>query len=278
MSEAAVDGAGGAVASRSAKRRRRRGGAVPPPAGYVAIGAGSGHAVVAEAALARVRRALESAGTLHRFAAEHPDARALRGRDVVYSIPADGSADGRWMVRHYRRGGPPASFLGDRFLRLGAPRPFRELHASLEVAARGVPTPRVVAAVVYPAGPVYRGDLVTVEVPGAADLAEILFGDDGRDREERVAACEAAGKLVQRLCDCGVLHPDLNLKNVLIQMTRGEARAFLLDLDLCRTIGRVSPRRAAAMRRRLARSLRKWEAATGRSASPAERAAMGVPA
>ena len=57
----------------------------------------------------------------------------------------------------------------------GTPRPVHETRVSEEARRRGVPTPRVVAAMTYPQGPYYRADLVTEFVPASTDLVESLF-------------------------------------------------------------------------------------------------------
>lgn len=227
-----------------------------------------------------VRAALADERTLFEEARGDPDRIELRGRGPAYAIPAPagspaggGSRPPRWLVRHYRRGGAVASLLGDRYLRLGTPRPFRELAASEEVRARGVETPRVMAATVYPAGAFYRGDLVTEFVEGARDLAEILFSDDEEPSRRRRAAA-AAGALVGDLAEAGVHHRDLNAKNVLL-VGEGEAlRALVLDLDRCRlaAAGTHAPR--GSMLERLLRSLGSFAADTGREVRPEEREAL----
>lgn len=227
-----------------------------------------------------VRAALAAGRTLFEEARGDPDRIELRGRGPAYAIPAPvgtpvgrGSRRARWLVRHYRRGGAVASLLGDRYLRLGTPRPFRELAASEEVRARGVETPRVMAATVYPAGAFYRGDLVTEFVEDARDLAEILFSDDEKPSGRRRAAA-AAGVLVGDLAEAGVHHRDLNAKNVLL-VGEGEAlRALVLDLDRCRlaTAGTATP--PGPMLERLLRSLGSFEADTGRKLRPEEREAL----
>ncbi len=211
-----------------------------------------------------VELALERAGTLHQAAARTPDARAMEGRGTTWSIPSPDDEPG-WAVRHYRRGGRMAALLGDRYLRRGLPRPFQELRTSEEVRARGLPTPRVVAASVYPAGPFYRGDLVTELVPDALELGEILFDPErtgvsaAGDRKE---ALRETGRLVRKMAEAGVFHPDVNVRNVLLQWY-GAPDGWVLDLDKCRVRRGRDRAGAARMGRRLLRSVRKWERITG---------------
>lgn len=219
---------------------------------------------VLRSAAEEVRAALEAWGTLYDFAARHPAASPGAGRGAVHMVE---TPVGRWAVRRYRRGGR-ARWLGERYLRLGEPRPFRELAASDALRARGVATPEVVAAVVYPSGVWYSADLATRTVPGARTLAAVLF-----ERKESVdpapeAAAGAAGAAVRTLHDAGGLHADLNLDNLVV--AAGSAPAvWVLDLDRCRVLPEIGARRRRRMLDRFWRSAAKWEADTGR---PLERA------
>lgn len=207
------------------------------------------------------------AGTLHRWAAAQPGATRLAGRGTVWRVPLP---DVEWVVRHYRRGGAVARMLGDRYLRRGESRPLRELRASAEVLRRGVATPPVLAAAIY-AGVVFRrGDLVTAFIAGSEDLAHVTFARPRRPEEERVAAWAAAGSLVRQAATEGVLHPDLNLKNILIAPRPGGISAWLIDLDRCRIRLHAVPSDLRRMADRLDRSRRKIEAATGMKVSRAE--------
>ena len=157
--------------------------------------------------------------------------------------------------------------LGDRYLALGRFRPLCETLASLEARERGIPTPAVVAGVVYPAGIFYRADLVTEEIPGAVDLSQVLFGatPSGIDAE---AALIATGGIVRNLERNGLYHPDLNAKNIVLTSTNEGVDAYLVDLDRCCARPRGVPAPAFPMRRRLERSLLKFQATTGRTLSP----------
>ncbi|HUF13410.1 MAG TPA: lipopolysaccharide kinase InaA family protein [Longimicrobiales bacterium] len=225
-------------------------------------------------ALDAARQALSLSGSLFDFAASRPGARALAGRGVAYHIPAPGSyTNERWMVRHYRRGGFIARFVRDRYLDSGVKRPIRELTASVKARARGVATPEVVAAAVYPAGGWYRADIVTRFLPESRDLADRLFDDAAAERRRQ--AMRLAGGLLRRAHEAGVVHNDLNLGNILIAGPRDAERAWLLDLDRA-----VVMRDAAArferdlMLRRFARSLRKFERAHRTKLKAGEREAF----
>jgi hypothetical protein len=233
--------------------------------------------------------AISGHGTLYAAAAASGGSRPMEGRATVYTVPSPVRHEARWAVRHYMRGGMMRP-LGDRFLRALKPRPFRELAASETLRSRGIRTPRVVAAAVYPAGPLYRADLVTEFVPASEDLVALLFGGEALPPGDslRLEALEAAGRLVRTLAAAGGLHPDLNAKNVLLTRERGPLRGatgagalltHVVDLDRCRATGRapsdaLRSRWTSHMSSRLSRSLRKWEEKTGRKLNPEEHEAF----
>lgn len=238
------------------------------PEGFVELRREGARAIVRPEARGWAERALSGHGSLHRAAARESGGEHLEGRGPVYLVPARAdeveaaldASPGRWAVRHYRRGGAVARFLGDRYLRLGEPRPFRELKASEAARARRIPTPRVVAAAVYPAGIFYRGDLVTRYVEGAVELAQVLFDPDRRGLSgtvDRRQALAEAGALIRRMAAAGLHHPDLNARNVLLEWTGQAPDAQVVDLDRCRVEPDPIPGAADAMHARLLRSIRK---------------------
>lgn len=255
------------------------------PANVVEIRRGDAHVLARPEARTWVESALDRHGTLHRAASRSRDHIRMEGRGTVYAVPAPrdeidavlGSRDPRWAIRHYRRGGWMAPLLGDRYLRIGAPRPFREMSVSDEIRARRIPTPRVVAAAVYPSGLFYRADLVTTYVPDALELAEVLF-DPGRrgvsGSVDRRQALSEAGALIRKMARAGVLHPDLNAKNVLLEWTGGAPQGHLLDLDRCRVVEGPRPDAARTMHDRLRRSMRKLEKKTGLGLAPGDMKAL----
>ena len=209
-------------------------------------------------------------GTIYGWARDRAhDTRAGRGPVHVVDAPAVGP-DGakRWAVRHYRRGGAIASLLGDRYWGTLRTRPVRELDACAHARARAVRTPAVVAGAVYRAGAsgvagFYRADLVTELVPGARSLADRV-----RERAGLGGALRAAGALVRTLERAGVLHPDLNAGNVVLDQA---GHAWVVDLDRARRLHGATRRAAPGMLARLERSLEKLRADAGASLSSDER-------
>lgn len=214
--------------------------------------------------------ALHTSGTLYEFALQHSTERLSGGRGLVPVL--DTPSGDRWAVRHYWRGGAVARVLGDRYLRFGLPRPVRELEMHSLLRARGVSTPPMVVAVVHEEGAWYRGDVATVLVPGASDLAELTLGPARWDEREREQAWFSAGALLRRLFTTGAEHEDLNLRNIIVQRETGEA--YLLDLDACVLPDKPSGGAADRMLSRLHRSRHKLERLMGGTVSALELAAL----
>ena len=150
--------------------------------------------------------------------------KALRG------VVLDGS---RVVVRHARRGGLLRRIIPDTFF--GRCRPFRELLVAQKAHSLGIPTAEVVAAVRRGVlGPFYRGDVYSKEVTGAVDLLSYLrSADQHADRRSLRAKRDTlreAGRIVRMAHDAGLLHADLQLKNILVRLD-GKPAIFLIDLD-----------------------------------------------
>lgn len=238
---------------------------VSPPEGYESVRVGTTWGFAPAEIVPWLRETLAEQSDLRDWAMSRPSVRALQGRGRVFSVEAplagpQGRA--RWVVRHYHRGGAVARALKDRYLAVGPPRPVLEARASVEMRRRGVPTPAVVAGVVYPAGMFYRADLATEEIPDALDLAAILF-DGAVSMEDKSEALRTATGLIRLLEKEGVHHPDLNAKNIVISREGDSSRAHLVDLDRCHVREAGVPAPSLPMRRRLMRSLRKLERLSG---------------
>jgi len=211
--------------------------------------------------------AVRESGTLFSFAASRREEKSLMGRGPLHLISGP---DRQWIVRHYNRGGAVARILGDRYLRLGRQRPLLEIQASSAALSRGVAVPRIAAAVVYPAGLFYRADVAMHYIAGSLDLASSLFDrEDAVEGISRQVALRAARELIRTMSANGILHADLNAKNILLKGS-DTPEPYLLDLDRCRILDRLSEAQERVMLNRLRRSLRKWERLSNRLLTPNE--------
>ena len=217
----------------------------PLPAEYEVWSFKGGIAATRRDVTDAVRSALD-AGTLYAWAAAQPGRDVFQGRGEVYGVTL-GSR--RAVVRHARRGGLLGPLLGDRYR--GRPRFAREMKISRDLMTDGIDTPDVLAGVMYQGGSVHRADVATARVDGR-DLSEIFFGDDPPAGAARTQILQAVGELVGRLYRVGFVHPDLQLKNILME----GSKPWLLDVD---TVRRMSgPGTRLQNLRRFYRSWDKW--------------------
>ncbi len=199
-------------------------------------------------------------GTLYAWAATQPQPRALRGRAPVYVAELPERLE-TVVVRHAWHGGLLAPVTGDRFRR-----PSRapvELNQSARLLDIGIPTTTVLGFARYDAGPgLCRVDVVTRFVPDAFDLGQVVAGlVPGLSATE---ALNATQLLLERLAHGRVVHPDLNVKNVLLTRSTTGVSAMVIDVDVVSITPDASF--ADTMQRnvqRLGRSLRKWRTQFG---------------
>ena len=172
------------------------------------------------------------------------------------------------LIRSYRHGGlfrhlTRAWFAG------WPPRPFRELTITEELRRRGFRTVEVYAAgIERVCGPLYRGCLVTRELPGAKDLWAALQ-EPSIDANKLDTILQAGARAVRAMHREGVYHADLNLKNILIRFQDDAAEGYIIDFDRARLfLGNLPAPLAWKNLERLLRSARKLDPAR-RYLSPA---------
>lgn len=175
---------------------------------------------------------------------------AASGRGVTAVIARGSGAS--WRLKRMRRGGAAAPLWKDRYP--SAHRLVAILTVSSEALKRGIAGAAPVALLVTrgSAGLV-RGFMAFEEIDGAEDLASRLRGRT-LTRDDLAAAMAA----IRLLHDRGIVHPDLNLGNVLVRPRGAAVEAFLIDLDGA-TVGArpVSFGRRQAAIRRIERSCAK---------------------
>jgi 3-deoxy-D-manno-octulosonic acid kinase len=140
------------------------------------------------------------------------------------------------------------------------PRPFRELAVTEELRRRGLRTVEVCAACVSrPAGPFYRGWLITKQLQGAEDLWS-AFHSGLIERIGLTAALRAVAGGIRAMHREGVYHADLNLKNILLRIENGAAASYIIDYDKARLfLGRLPIALANRNLARLKRSVLKLD-------------------
>jgi 3-deoxy-D-manno-octulosonic acid kinase len=241
-------------------------------------------APLADALAAQVARH----GSLHAWAGTVPQRRTLMGRAPVHVAPLPGT-DAVVAVRHAWHGGLLAPLTRDRFLRPS--RAPHELRQSAALRAAGIPSTEVLGFA-RTALPLWRCtvDVVSRYEPASRDLGAVLAGEadavaspeagDGANTPLAAAvapafttvdALAATGRLLRQLTVAGVVHPDLNVKNVLLRRpAAGGCEALLIDVDVVRWTPHRRPQRVlAANLGRLTHSMRRQRERYGSGLAPA---------
>ena len=227
----------------------------PPPSGYEGISLPTGSAWVlsgAKKSLIAGWQKLNPRIPLHHAARRHPKAMVFRGRAPVVSFPCPGLGD--IVVRPCLHGGYWGRLTRD--LYFGPSRASSEVIRSQWLQSKKIPTPEILAVLFYPAGCFLRIDVVTSAIPASQDF--VAFLSSRPKAVEKKSATKAIRLLFSKLHQHGILHPDLNARNILLERkNKGPWLAWLLDVDAIR----MGANRNAAIdtlnRNRLLRSLLK---------------------
>lgn len=193
-----------------------------PPAGFVlrADGVQAIYVATSDEEAFRARR-LQSPETW-RQALVGEFAASGRGATAVIC----GGFAGPWRIKAMRRGGGLARLWSDRYP--SARRLVDTLSVSAQAQDRGVPTARPIALVVEAERfGLVRAAMAFEEIEDASDLAR-LARKAAMTRDGLTAIVGA----VRAMHDHGVLHPDLNLGNLLLRQRAGAPiEAFIIDFD-----------------------------------------------
>lgn len=147
------------------------------------------------------------------------------GRGNIHTV-AD--ARGRYLLRHYYRGGLMARVSRDLFLAqpVASSRAMQEFTLLRSLRRQGLPVPRAAAALYRRVGIWYRADILVEQIPDAVDTARLMH----HQRSLTDAEWQALGQAVRRMHDAQCLHSDLNCHNLMLD---AQGRAWIVDFDKC---------------------------------------------
>ena len=135
---------------------------------------------------------------------------------------------GSAVLREYLRGGLPARISRDRYFFTGwdKTRPIAEFRILEQLSADRLPVPEPLAALTRRRGLFYSGSLLTRKISGALPLADLMM-----EKSERSGLWQRTGRCIRRFHDHGVVHADLNARNILVDL---DDQIYLIDFDRAR--------------------------------------------
>lgn len=149
---------------------------------------------------------------------------ANSGRGTAWTIKSEW---GKWVLRHYLRGGLYAKLSKDQYLWTGInnTRAFKEFKLLNELNELNLPAPKPIAALVQKKGMFYQNDLIMEHIVHDCTFADILSEDSD------ITDWKLVGKTVARFHQAGVYHSDLNAHNILLKKSGNDSKAYLIDFD-----------------------------------------------
>ena len=146
---------------------------------------------------------------------------ANSGRGSTWIIKSE---FGKWVLRHYYRGGMMAKLFRDKYLWTGINncRAFREFNLLHRLHEMGLPCPKPVAVKVIKNGFFYRNDIIMEHIKHRQTFAKALI--EQTDRSEDWAD---VGAMIKQFHQKHVCHADLNTHNILL----GNDGPTLIDFD-----------------------------------------------
>jgi 3-deoxy-D-manno-octulosonic acid kinase len=169
------------------------------------------------------------------------------GRGRVFLLETD---FGPAVLRQNLRGGWAARFSRDRYRFSGfeSSRPVLEFGLLETLSVAGLPVPEPLAAMCMRDGAFYTGWLITSRLMNVTPLADLIA-----NHRDEPGLWAATGACIRRFHDFGLIHADLNARNILVDSSD---RIFLIDFDRSR-IRQGDSSAFGANLRRLHRSLQK---------------------
>ncbi|MFT7463942.1 MAG: hypothetical protein ACI9EF_002290 [Pseudohongiellaceae bacterium] len=183
----------------------------------------------------------------------------LVGRAQLHVLDTPG---GQLVAKALSRGGLLGGVLPG--LYMDSWRPVREAALAESLKAQGVPTATVVVARSARAtAGLYRCEIATARLPGTVDLLDALVS---RPVAEWTELAGAVGRTLGRLHEVGLVHRDMQVKNLLVGagFERQDSLLPVIDLDGCEMVGQLGRRERLAALARFARSLVKRGLLPGR--------------
>jgi len=132
---------------------------------------------------------------------------------------------GALVLRSFLRGGWVSKFSRDHYFFTGFEhsRSLKEVRILEKLTNMGLPVPKPLAGLCRRKGLSYTASILTHRITPATTLADML-----ETRSEGVSGWSQVGKCIRSFHDAGVIHPDLNARNILVG---DDENVYLIDFD-----------------------------------------------
>ncbi len=147
---------------------------------------------------------------------------ANSGRGSAWVIKSEW---GKWVLRHYFRGGLYAKINRDSYLWSGLKntRAYREYMLLEKINSLGLPSAQPIAAKITRHGLMYRNDLIMAHIPHDLTFAEAI----GQETYSKPNIWQQIGHTIAQFHHNGIYHSDLNAHNILLSNNQ----VYLIDFD-----------------------------------------------
>lgn len=168
-----------------------------------------------------------------------------RGQTLLFTLGGQAL-----VLRQYLRGGLWGKIVKRSFWRFSplSRRARLELQLCEQMRACGLPVPEVVAGREECGWLWRRNALITRQIAHSRNLAEIIAV-----RSLTPDELTHIGRTLARFFNCGILHTDLNIRNILL----ASGQCWVIDFDKCTAREKLTPAEIAGMLQRLQRSFNK---------------------
>ncbi|MCF6300872.1 MAG: 3-deoxy-D-manno-octulosonic acid kinase [Proteobacteria bacterium] len=148
------------------------------------------------------------------------------GRGSAWTIKSE---HGKWVLKHYYRGGFFARINRDRYFWTGLnkTRAFKEFRILELLQKLGLPAPKPIAARAEKKALFYRTDLIISHIQHQFTFAGMIIEKQLTNRTWHLI-----GKTIARFHQHNIYHSDLNAHNILIN----KDNIYLIDFDKCKQL------------------------------------------
>lgn len=150
---------------------------------------------------------------------------ANSGRGSTWVIKSEW---GKWVLRHYFRGGMYAKISRDSYFWTGLKntRVYQEFKLLNEIQQLNLPSPKPIAALITKKGLFYHNDLIMSYIKHDQTFAAFI-----KNEHQPISTWQDIGQTIAQYHIHGIYHSDLNANNILLNSNDTEHKVHIIDFD-----------------------------------------------